>query len=105
MTTIGDIIDGTVDDAFNVLGEDATYTPFGGSGVTVKVIPRRPDEIVGLGEIDIQTPTAVFDVRVSEVGSPAAKDTILFDSTTYTVQGTPQRLDPRRRIWTLNTRP
>ena len=105
MATIADHIDAAIDEMFTHLGEDATYWPLAGASVTVKVIPSRPDEIVGFGETDVHSPTTVFDVRVSEAAAPEKDDTIIYDSVTYAVQGVPQRRDPRRRIWTLNTRP
>ena len=105
MTAIGDIIDGSVDDVFETLGEDATYWPLAGASKTVKVMPRRPDEIVGFGETDVHSETAIFDIRVSEAATPEEKDTLIYDGVTYAVQGVPERRDPRRRIWTLNTRP
>ena len=61
-------------------------------------------EVFTLERTQLRTETALFDVRVSEVASPAEKDTILFDGTTYVVQKTPIRRDTRRLIWTLDTR-
>ncbi len=94
-----------IDACFARLGADAVYTPQGGAGVAVKVIARRPDEVIGAFEASLHTETAVFDVRVSQVAAPEAGDTIAFQGTTYVVQGEPRRDDPDRLIWSLDTRP
>ena len=65
---------GAVDDCFRHLGRDAVYTADGGDPVMVKVIAKRPDEIVGLGETRIHAGTALFDVRASEIAEPRPGD-------------------------------
>lgn len=94
-----------VDRNFFVMGEDATYTPAGGEAIPIKVMPRRPDEVLDIGESMIVTGTNVFDVQVSAIAAPAEGDTLTYKGTTYIVQGEPQARDPDRLIWTLNTRP
>jgi hypothetical protein len=39
-----------VDATFAAFGIDAVYTPAGGEPMSVRVIARRPDTIVGFGE-------------------------------------------------------
>lgn len=90
---------------FDLMGESATYTPPGGSAVTITVIPKRADEIVDLGETRLFHAAAMFDVRVSEVALPVEGGVLVHSGTSYTVKGEPQRRDPRRRVWTLETRP
>ena len=103
---ITDDIQDAIDAAFVAFGEPATYTPDGGSPSSVTVIPNRADnDEVAFGETRRHAVSAQFDVRVSEVATPVAGDTLLFDGTTYVVQGEPVRKDSRRLIWTLNTRP
>ena len=41
------LFQGAVDATFPAFGIDAVYTPAGGDPVTVQVIARRPDAIVG----------------------------------------------------------
>jgi hypothetical protein len=89
---------------FFVMGEDATYTPAGGDPLSIKVMPRRPDEILGIGETMIVTGTDIFDVRAADITQPAEGDTLIYKGKTYIVQGEPQTRDPDRLIWTLNTR-
>ncbi|MCW5700084.1 MAG: hypothetical protein KIT00_09600 [Rhodospirillales bacterium] len=84
---------------------DAVYTAAGdGDPKTVRIIARRPDEIIGLGDTRIRMATAMFDVRVSEVAAPAEDDTLEFGGETFVVQGEPVR-DRDGLIWTLDTRP
>ena len=93
-----------VDDCFRHLGREVVYTPEGGDPVTVRVIAKRPDEIVGLEETRIHTATALFDVRVSEVAEPRPGDRLSLDGETYLVQGEPVR-DAERLVWTLEAYP
>jgi hypothetical protein len=48
---------GAVDATFAEFGIDALYTPAGGEPVSVRVIARRPDTIVGFGETRIHAET------------------------------------------------
>jgi hypothetical protein len=96
---------GVVDATFAAFRIDANYTPSGGEPVPVRVIARRPDAIVGFGETRIQTETATFGLRASEVASPRPGDQLTIGSETFLVQGEPERRDPDRLVWTLDTRP
>ena len=86
-------------------GVDAIYTPDGGGAVTVRVIVKRPDEIVGFGDTRVLTETALFEVRASEVAEPHPGDRLTVDGTDYVIQGEPERRDPDRLVWTLDVRP
>jgi hypothetical protein len=55
-----------VDATFAAFGIHASYTPAAGEPVSVRVIARRPDTIVGFGETRIHADTANFEVRASE---------------------------------------
>jgi hypothetical protein len=96
---------GAVDATFAAFGIDAVYTPAGGEPVPVRVIARRPDTIVGFGETRIHAETATFEVRASEVASPHPDDQLVVEGQTLVVQGEPERRDPDRFVWTLDTRP
>jgi hypothetical protein len=96
---------GAVDATFAAFGIDAVYTPAGGEPVSVWVIARRPDTIVGFGETRIHAETATFELRASEVASPRPDDQLAVDGQTFIVQGEPERRDPARRVWTLDVRP
>jgi hypothetical protein len=99
----GQMIDVIFEDP--AMGEDAVYTPQGGSDINVRVMPKRPDVLTTIEGAVIQTNTAVFDIRVSEVANPRKGDTLTFAGTTYTVNKKPVYIDSDRRIWQLETVP
>ena len=96
---------GAVDATFAGFGIDATYTAAGGEPVSVRVIARRPDTIVGFSETRIHAETATFEVRVSEVASPRPDDQLTVDGQAFVVQGEPERRDPDRLVWSLDVKP
>jgi hypothetical protein len=83
---------------------DASYTPAGGEPVSVRVIAKRPDTIVGFGETRIHAETTTFEVRASDILSPRPGDQLIVGGDTFVVQGEPKRRDPDRRVWTLDIR-
>jgi hypothetical protein len=101
MTVMRSAIDGV----FDAFGASATYTPAGGEPLSVRVIVRRPDAIVGFGEARIRAETATFEVRVSEVGSPRRGDRLVLDGASFVLQGEPEPRDPDRLVWTVDVRP
>jgi hypothetical protein len=52
------VFEGALDATFAAFGIDAVYTPAGGDPVGVRVIARRPDTIIGFGELRITPETA-----------------------------------------------
>ena len=94
-----------VDRNFFVMGEPAIYTPEDGSPKSIKVMPRRPDEIIGFGDASISSNTAMFDIRVAEISNPQQGDTLIFKGITYVVQGSPVYQDGDRLIWRVDTYP
>ena len=99
------VFEGAVDATFAAFGTDALYTPASSEPVTVRVIARRPDTIVGFGETRIHAETATFEVRASEVASPRSGDQLVLDAETFVVQGEPERRDPDRLVWSLDVCP
>jgi hypothetical protein len=93
---------GAVDATFAAFGIDAVYTPAGGEPVSVRVIAKRPDTIVGFGETRIHAETATFELRASEVANPRPDDQLSMEGETFIVQGEPERRDPERLVWTLD---
>jgi hypothetical protein len=100
MTVFADAVDAT----FAAFGIDAVYTPAGGDPVSVRVIARRPDTIVGFGETRIHAETATFELRTSEVASPRPGDQLTFGGESFVVQGEPERRVPDRLVWTVDAR-
>jgi hypothetical protein len=95
----------TVDASFAAFGTDAVYTPAGGEPVPVRVIARRPDAIVGFGEARVHAATATFELRASEVANPRPGDRLTVGEESFVVQGEPERRDPDRLVWTVDTHP
>jgi hypothetical protein len=93
-----------VDATFAAFGIDALYTPAGGEPVSVRVIARRPDTIVGFGDTRIHAETATFELRASEIASPRLGDQLSVGGETFVVQGEPERRDPDRLVWTVDVR-
>jgi hypothetical protein len=90
---------GAVDATFEAFGIDALYTPVGSEPVSVRVIAKRPDTIVGFGDTRIHAETTTFELRVSEVASPRPDDQLMVDGQTFIVQGEPERRDPDQLVW------
>jgi hypothetical protein len=87
------------------LAVDTVYRPGGvGSGVSVRAIARRADRVGDFGDTRLLAETTVFDIRVSEIATPAESDTIEVDDKVYVIQGEPIR-DAERLIWTIEARP
>jgi hypothetical protein len=73
-------------------------------GRSIRALVRQPDRDLQFGDIAIHAATSVFEIRVSEVESPAEGDTIVLDGETFIVQGNPTR-DAERLVWSIDTRP
>ena len=94
-----------VDAVFARLGQDAVFTPQGGSDIPIRIIGKRPDAIVEFGETRIHAETSMFEVRVSELVDPLPGDQVFVGGVAYVIQGEPERRDPDRLVWTLDVRP
>jgi hypothetical protein len=92
---------GAIDDLFADPNMAVTVTY---QGCSIRALVRRPDRDVQFGDITIHAATSVFEIRVSEVESPAEGDTIVLDGETFIVQGNPTR-DAERLVWSIDTRP
>ena len=71
----------------------------------MRVIARRPDAIIGFGETRVHAETATFEVRASEIANPRPGDQLMVGGETFVLQGEPERRDPDRLVWSLDTRP
>jgi hypothetical protein len=98
------VFQGAVDATFAAFGIDAAYTPAGGDPVSVRVIARRADAIIGFGETRIHAETATFEVRASEVASWRPGAHLIVDGQAFVVQSEPECRDPDRLVWTLDIR-
>ena len=96
---------GAVDATFAAFGIDAVYTPAGGAPVSVRVIAKRPDTIVGFGETRVHAETATVELQASDIASPRPDDQLTVGGETFVVQGEPERRDPDWLVWSLDVRP
>ena len=85
--------------------QQAIYTPIDGEPKSIRVIARRPDEIIGFGETRIHAETTLFDVRTTDIPDPGPGDRVAVDGVDYVIRGEPKRRDPDRLVWTLDVRP
>ena len=72
-------------------------------GVPVRIVLRRPDRIAEFGETRLVTPVALIDLRIAEVPSIAAGDSLEVNGEVLIVQAEPIR-DAERLIWTIEAR-
>lgn len=78
----------------------------GGTGpaVPARIIVRRPDRIVELGETRISAATTLIEIRVADAPTLAEGDTLEFEGAVYVVQGQPMR-DSMRLVWAAEVHP
>jgi hypothetical protein len=82
------------------IARDAIWRAGGaGAGISVKVVTRRPDQVIGFGDSRAVLPTMLIDVRRSEVSAPATGDTVEIESEMFDVISTPT-IDSLRLVWT-----
>jgi len=82
------------------IARDAIWRAGGaGAGISVKVVTRRPDQVIGFGDSRAVLPTMLIDVRRSEVSDPATGDTVEIESEMFDVIATPT-IDSLRLVWT-----
>ena len=87
------------------IARDAIWRAGGaGAGISVKVVTRRPDQVIGFGDSRAVLPTMLIDVRRSEVSDPATGDTVEIESEMFDVIATPT-IDSLRLVWTCEAAP
>jgi hypothetical protein len=97
------------DDAMNRLFADpnlareAIYQKPDVAPVTVRVIARQADQVLGFGDTRVRTGNSMFDVLAVDISDPRPGDTLIVDGESYIVQGEPVR-DQERLVWTLDVR-
>lgn len=87
------------------IARDALWRAGGaGDGVVVRVITKRPDQVVGFGDSRAILPTMLIDVRRSEIPNPASGDTVEIDATVFEIIATPVA-DSLGLVWTCEAAP
>ncbi len=75
-----------------------------GAGIAVRVVTRRPDQVVGFGDSRAVLPIMLIDVRRSEVPDPASGDTVEIEGGLFEIIATPQA-DSLGLVWTCEAAP
>jgi hypothetical protein len=87
------------------IAQDATWRAGGaGAGISVRVVTRRPDQVVGFGDSRAVLSTLLIDVRRSEVSEPASGDTVDIDGDSFEIIATPTS-DSLGLVWTCEVAP
>ena len=87
------------------LARDAVYRAGDAEpGLPVRVVLRQPDRIAEFGATRIASETALLEVRIGEVATPAAGDSFELDGQRLLVQGEPLA-DAELLLWTIEARP
>jgi hypothetical protein len=82
------------------IAADAVWRAGGvGAGTAVRVVTRRPDQVVGFGDSRAVLPTLLVDVRRSEVAEPASGDTVEIDGELFEIIAAPI-VESLRLVWT-----
>lgn len=96
------------------MAADAVFTPAAtGTPVDVRVIFAGADERESFGAATLHISGVTLDLRASDVADPRPGDAIVITNPpsdpetpmSLLVQGEPEKRDPRRLVWTINTRP
>ncbi|MBI1207245.1 MAG: hypothetical protein GC191_08145 [Azospirillum sp.] len=85
-------------------GRPGSWTAAGGTAQPVRLVPSRPDTVVGFGETQVLSATARFKMLVADAPSVAKGDGLTFEGTLYVVQSA-RTDDPERLVWTLDCAP
>ena len=93
-----------IDTVFAEFGLDASYVPQVGSPVNVRVLPRRGDILLDLGETQIALDSLFFELRRSEILAPQENDQLEINGVTYLIQAEPRLEDVDSLVWILDTR-
>ncbi|ETX26855.1 head-tail joining protein [Roseivivax isoporae] len=85
-------------------GIDAVVDP-DGAARPVRLLPLRPDAVVDMGRLNVQSETAVFEIRAADAASVTRGTIIAIGAERRRVQATPRAEDPRRLKRHLDTVP
>lgn len=94
----------TIDAVFVEFGLDASYVPQAGDPVAVRVLSRRGDSLLDLGQTQIAIDSLFFELRRSEPITPAENERLVIDEETYLIQAEPRIEDVSSLVWVLDTR-
>lgn len=102
-----DIFTAAIDDLFAdpSIATDALWRAGGvDPAMSVRVVLRLADRVSDFGDARFASSTAMLEVRVSQVPTPASGDTVETGGRLLIVQGEPLA-DALRLVWTVECRP
>lgn len=70
-----------------------------GPDITVRVVTRRPDQVVGFGDSRAILPSVLIDVRQSDVANPVAGDVVSIGADVFEIIA-PPTIDSLQLVWT-----
>ncbi|WP_238367632.1 head-tail joining protein [Mesobacterium pallidum] len=82
----------------SALAVDATYVPYGGQPVDIRIVPLAEDRQTEFGATTFVSATFRCLIAVSAIAKPTSGDLITYGGRTYQVQGVPMR-DQRHLFW------
>jgi hypothetical protein len=85
-------------------GSSATFTPDGGSPVSLTVVHSRSSDAVALGAAQIMADIHFVRIRVADVTLPASGDQIEIAGVSYRLNAAPE-LDAQGVVWTCSIEP
>jgi len=84
-----------------IISQAATYTPVGGSAVSVRVVKASPkQQEVSIFQTHASVTPYLYDVRVSEVASPKDGDVLVVGDSTFSVRSYTK--DEEQLVWQMN---
>lgn len=90
-----------IDANYRVFGKLALYVPMTGEPIPVRVIIDQQDDVAVFNGNRIRSDKNIFNIRATEIPSPARQDVIVLDGVSYIIKDTPVPLDPERLEWQL----
>jgi hypothetical protein len=89
---------------FQHLSTPALYKPAFGEEISISVITKHPDMVLGLREVSILTSTQIFEIRVSELSECKEEDTLEVEGILYQFLS-PPRKDLHHLLWIIEGTP
>lgn len=91
----------SVDATFRSHGVDGQLDP-DGAQLSVKLLPNRPDEILQVGRLDIQSETTIYEIRSADLAGYGRGAIVEVAGQRFRIQAPPVASDPRRLKFKLN---
>ena len=93
-----------INSQFTHLGQAAVYVNRLSEPQSIRVIARRPEQLLALGDEHLHAENPQLEFRVSEVSSPSRGDEIHIEGRIYRIESEP-RLDLHQLVWVADSLP